>query len=238
MRSQYIAALAIVVLGRPAPVGRAVPPVTAGTVSGRVTFTGTPPRMKPVDMSKEPTCAAQHATPASTENVVTGLRNALQYVVVYVSDGDQAAVTDTDAVRFDLHGCQYVPHVAAMQVNQPLEIRNDDGVLHNVQVSARVNRGWNRGQAPSTSIHATFAKAEVIAVKCQEHPWMHGYFVVINTSHYAVTGHDGAFSLQGLPPGTYTVTAWQEQLGTQSQVVTIRGGETKALNFVFRMTPN
>jgi uncharacterized protein (DUF2141 family) len=66
---------------------------------------------------------------------------------------------------------------------------------------------------------------------------MHGWQVVLTTSHHAVTGEDGAFSLSGLPPGKYTVTAWQEQFGTQSQDVTISGTETKAVNFVFKATP-
>ena len=58
-------------------------------------------------------------------------------------------------------------------------------------------------------------------MKCNVHPWMHGYFAVLNTSHYAMTGNDGTFSLKGLPPGKYTVTAWHERFGTQSQEVTV-----------------
>jgi carboxypeptidase family protein len=90
------------------------------------------------------------------------------------------------------------------------------------------------GQGPGAVLHTKFEKPEFIAVKCDEHPWMHGYFVVLTTSHYAVTGRDGGFSLRGLPPGKYTVTAWHEQFGTQSQDVTISGSRTKTINFVFR----
>ena len=66
---------------------------------------------------------------------------------------------------------------------------------------------------------------------------MHGYFVVLNTLHYAVTGQDGAFSLKGLPPGKYTLTAWHEQYGTQTQDVTVGSGETKGINFTFKALP-
>ena len=59
----------------------------AGTVSGKVTYTGTPARQKPIDMGKEPSCAKEHATPVTTETVVTGPNNALDNVVVYVSSG-------------------------------------------------------------------------------------------------------------------------------------------------------
>jgi len=61
--------------------------------------------------------------------------------------------------------------------------------------------------------------------------------VVLNTSHYAVSGEDGSYSIKGLPPGKYTLTAWQEQYSQQSQDVTISGSETKTANFTFKVLP-
>ena len=61
--------------------------------------------------------------------------------------------------------------------------------------------------------------------------------MVLNTSHYAVSGEDGSFDIKGLPPGKYTVTAWQEQYPSQSQEVTISGSEAKTMNFVFKVLP-
>jgi hypothetical protein len=60
---------------------------------------------------------------------------------------------------------------------------------------------------------------------------------VLNTSHYAVSGADGSFDIRALPAGKYTVTAWQEQYPPQSQEVTIGEGETKTVNFVFKVSP-
>ncbi|HTR22007.1 MAG TPA: carboxypeptidase regulatory-like domain-containing protein [Gemmatimonadales bacterium] len=213
-------------------------PPAAGTVSGTVTYTGTPPKMKPIDMAKEPSCAKQHATPVMTENVVTGPNNALGWVVVYVSAGDQGSAAATTAVRYDQKGCQYVPHVAVMQTNQPLEIYNDDQTSHNIHPLAKDNAEWNKSQPPGAPpIHATYDKPEFIPVKCNVHPWMHGYFIVLSTSHYAVTGEDGAFTLKGLPPGKYTLTAWHERFGTQTQEVTVGDGATPPVKFVFKALP-
>ena len=208
-----------------------------GTVAGKVTFTGTPPKMKPIDMAKEPSCAKAHPVPVMNESVVSGAGNSLENVVVYISAGAPASAAPAAAAVFDQKNCQYLPHVLALQAGQKLEIRNDDQTSHNIHPLAKVNPEWNKSQPPgSPPIEATYTKPEFIPVKCNVHPWMHGYFAVLNTSHSGVTGNDGSYSLSGLPPGKYTVTAWHERFGTQSQEVTITGAETAKLDFVLKAT--
>jgi hypothetical protein len=211
--------------------------VAPGSVEGTITYTGTPPKMKPIDMAKEPSCAKQHATPIMTESVVTGPGNTLEYAVVYVSAGDPGSPA-SQPVRYDQKGCEYIPHVATMEVNQPLEIYNNDQTSHNIHPMARVNSEWNKSQPPgSPPIKTTYDKAEFIPVKCNVHPWMHGYFAVLGTSHYSVSDDHGEFHLKGLPPGKYTLTAWQEKFGTQTQDVTVTSGGTAKVNFTFKATP-
>src|ERR1700720_1658356 len=97
-----------------------------GTVSGKVTYEGTPAKPKPIDMSKEPSCAKQHATPVMTETVATGPNNSLENVIIYISAGAPDENAPSQPAKFDQKGCQYIPHVLAFKVNQPLEIVNDD----------------------------------------------------------------------------------------------------------------
>jgi hypothetical protein len=211
---------------------------SGGTVSGKVTYEGTPAKQKTIDMSKEPSCAKQHATPIVTETVVTGPNNALDNVVVYVSAGAPDDAAPGQAVKFEQKGCQYIPHVLAFQVNQTLQISNDDQTSHNIHPLPKVNREWNKSQPPGTPpIEEKYDKPEFIPVKCNIHPWMHGNFAVLKNSHYAVTAEGGSFSLANLPPGKYTITAWHESYGDQSQEVTISGSETKPVNFVFKAKP-
>ncbi|MFY9530144.1 MAG: carboxypeptidase regulatory-like domain-containing protein [Candidatus Acidiferrales bacterium] len=238
MRTKYVSILALVVLAGFVIAVLGAPPAGSGAIEGKVTYTGTPPKMKPIDMAKEPTCAKEHNPPEMTQNVVTGPGNALQYVVVYISAGEQPSPTPSQAVRFDQKGCMYIPHVLPMQVGQELLIYTDDPFAHNIHPLPKVNPEWNKSQPPGAApIDTKWDKPEFIEVKCNIHPWMHGYFVVLRTSRYAVTDNNGGFSLKGLPAGKYTLTAWQEQYGTQSQEVTISGSETKAANFVYKVTP-
>ncbi|MFZ0737496.1 MAG: carboxypeptidase regulatory-like domain-containing protein [Candidatus Acidiferrales bacterium] len=236
---RYVLSLALVAMAGSAMVVLAGPPAGTGTINGKVTYTGTPPKMKPIDMSKEPTCAKEHNPPDLIQTVTTGPGDALEYAVVYISKGGTEETTPpSQSVRFDQKGCMYIPHVQVMEVDQPLIIYNNDPVAHNIHPMPKQNSEWNKSQPPGTPpIDAKWEKAEFIPVKCNIHPWMHGYFVVLKTSHYAVTGQDGSFSLSGLAPGEYTVTAWQEQYGFQSQEVTVGAGETKAANFTYKVTP-
>ena len=213
-----------------------------GTISGKVTFTGTPMKMKPIDMSKEPTCAKQHATPVVTEGVVSGANNTLDNVVVYVSAGGDDANAPAQAITFTQKGCQYIPHVVAMHTGQELDVLNDDQTSHNIHPLAKVNREWNKSQPPgSPAIKDKWDQPEFIEVKCNIHPWMHGWFAVLKTNHYAVTSGDGTYTLPNLPPGKYTITAWHEGSAgggeTKTQDVTITGNETKSVDFSFALKP-
>jgi plastocyanin len=237
MRMKFFASLALTVAMGSALMVFATPPAGSGSITGKVTYTGTPMKMKPIDMSKEPSCAKQHATPITTENVATGPGNTLQWVVVYISAGDEGTTTPSQGVRYDQKGCQYLPHILPMVAGQQLQIYNDDQTSHNIHPLAKVNQEWNKSQPPgSPPIDTKWDKPEFIAVKCNIHPWMHGYFAVLKTSHVSITGEDGTFEIKGLPAGKYTVTAWQEQYGTKTQDVTVGAGAATA-NFVFTATP-
>jgi hypothetical protein len=237
MRVKYIVALAFLVLMASSMLVATAGPAGSGTITGKVTFTGTPPKMKPIDMSKEPVCAKEHNPPIKTQDVEAGPGDTLKDAVVFISAGDQGSVPATNTERYDQKGCEYTPHVLAMQADQPLQVFNNDPVAHNIHPMPKQNAEWNKSQPPgSPPIDTKWDKPEFIPVKCNIHPWMHGYFVVLKTSHFGVSGDDGTYTIKGVPPGKYTLTAWQEHMGTQTQEVTVGAGETKA-NFTFKALP-
>lgn len=208
----------------------------SGTLIGIVSFTGAPPKRTPFDLAKEPACAKIYAKdPLTDETVVTGPGNGLANVVVYISEGEHDNIPVTAAAPvFDEKGCRYKKHVLAASVGQEIQITNSDPISHNIHPIAKVNREWSRMQPAGTPPFSySYEKEEVIPVKCNIHPWMQAYFVVLRTRHFAVTGEDGVFRLPDLLPGKYTVTAWHESLGTQSQEITITGGEVASVYFVF-----
>lgn len=209
-----------------------------GTVSGRVSFEGTPAKPRTIDMSQEPSCAKLYAKPVTAENVITGPENALENVVVYVSAGAPDEPPPAQPAVLVQKGCRYAPHILAFQVNQDFEIVNEDQTSHNIHPLPSNNREWNKSQPPGAPpIEDKYARPEFIPVKCNIHPWMKGTLAVMKNSHYAISTGDGEFKLPNLPPGTYTITAWHESYGEQNQEVTITGGESKSVNFVFKAKP-
>lgn len=210
----------------------------SGTITGKVTYTGTPAKPKRVDMAKQPECFKLNPEGLQTEDVVTGAGNALQNVLVYISGGDSAPAAPPAAAAFDQNNCHYTTHVLPLRVGQDVSISNSDPFNHNIHPLAKINREWNRIQLAGTPPFSySYENEEFIHVKCNIHAWMSAYFVVLKTSHASVTQNDGTFRLPDLPPGKYTVTAWHEIYGTQKQEVTLGGGEAQTVNFVFRATP-
>ena len=223
--------------GPPPAVANPVNPETAGSVTGRIVFEGAPPARTPIKMSSDPNCQPD-ATTAMTEAVIVGDGGGLQNVFVHVKDGLGTLVfpVPPEPVVLDQKGCHYLPHVFGVQVGQPVEIRNSDDTLHNVHAMARANREFNTGQPIKgmKTTHIFTAKEVLLPFKCDVHNWMNSYAGVVDHPFHSVSTADGAFSLAGLPPGTYTIEAVHEKLGAQSQTVTIGEKETKELAFTFK----
>jgi plastocyanin len=213
---------------------------STATLRGVVKFEGRAPKAKPINMAADPSCAKQHPTPVLSQEVVTDAKGGLQNVIVFVADGlsQQTFEPPSQPVVLDQKGCMYQPHVLAMQANQRMEVVNDDPTSHNIHPVPANNREWNKSEPPGSKAEETFLREEIaIPVKCNIHPWMRGYVAVFKHPYFAVTGKDGSFELSSLPPGTYTIKAWHEKLGTSTQKITVGANETKAIDFVLKSQP-
>jgi plastocyanin len=219
----------------PPPDAKRVDPATAGSVSGRVSFEGAVPASSPVNLDSDPNCVRAHPNGMTSDSLVVN-NGGLENVFVYVKDGLGSYYFDTptDPVRLDQKGCRYTPHVLGLRVGQPLEVSNSDQTLHNVHGEG-AGRQFNYSQPlPNMKNTTTFSTPEVmVRFKCNVHGWMEAYVGVLPHPYFAVTGNGGSFELKNLPPGTYSVEAWHEKLGTQTQSVTVAPKETRALDFRF-----
>lgn len=211
----------------------------ASTITGTIVFDGKPPALRPIDMTAEAVCAKKHGgKPAPNEMLVLGNGNTMGNIMVWVSKGLPAGKTwpaPKTPVTLDQDGCTYKPHVMGIMVGQAYRILNSDGILHNIHTLPKINPAFNRGQPPTVKEMSTsFPKPEnVFNIKCDVHPWMSAYVAVFTHPFFSVTGTDGKFTISGLDPGTYEITAWHEKLGMQTASVTVGASDTKTQNFKF-----
>jgi uncharacterized protein (DUF2141 family) len=62
---------------------------------------------------------------------------------------------------------------------------------------------------------------------------MHGWHIVVQ-GPYAVTEDSGNYTINNVPAGNYTVSAWQEEYGTQTAKVTVAAGKPGTADFTFK----
>lgn len=211
---------------------------TTGALSGMVRFEGAVPEQAIAQLSGWSECASQHpeGNPKAGDILVT--EGKLQNVMVYIKDGlgDRVFAVPTTAVVLDQQGCLFTPRVLGVQTDQPFNMLNSDPLAHNVHGLPKNSSAWNyslglKGASRTTSVR----KAEtMIEIKCDVHPWMRAYLGVFDHPYFALSAADGRFTLKDLPPGDYTIEAWHERFGVQSQKVTLGAKETKAIEFTFK----
>jgi Carboxypeptidase regulatory-like domain len=220
-----------------APVYFKVDPASSGSVSGKVTFHGKAPAHKKVDMSEDPQCNALHKTRVLDDSIDAARDGSLANVFVYVKQGLEGKkfAPPAQPAIIDQKGCWFIPRVLGIETGQTLDVTNSDPVTHNIHPRAHINREWNQSQGPGTEpLARRFMTPEVmIRVKCNIHSWMHAWIGVVDNPYFAVTAADGKFDLSNLPPGTYTIEAWQEELGTQQQQVTVTPQGKNEIAFTF-----
>ncbi|MGA7511702.1 MAG: carboxypeptidase regulatory-like domain-containing protein [Candidatus Sulfotelmatobacter sp.] len=209
-----------------------------GKITGTVKLSGTAPHMRGIDMSKDPYCVKANAgSPAHLQTVEVGSGDGLENVVLYISDWSGPATVTTAIPVFDQKNCMYTPHVLAMDVNETFKVITSDQTTHNIHPLPNPMTGnipWNQSQPPGAApIEKSWKAAEMIPVQCNIHPWMHGWFVVVK-GPYATTDDKGAYTINNVPPGSYTVTAWQEDYGTQTAKVTVAAGGSGTADFTFK----
>jgi plastocyanin len=203
------------------------PPARAGDVKGSITFAGKAPELKPLQVTRDQAVCGKDV-PDETVEVASGK---LANVVVVVKGAPTQP--GTTQVVIDQHHCQYRPHVQAAAVGSDLQILNSDPVLHNIHGYLGQVTAFNMAMPlKDQKVTKKLAKVGVVRVKCDVHAWMAAWVVVVD-GPAAVSGADGSFEIKGVPPGTYTVTAWHEKLGERTVQITVPASGVAPADFSF-----
>jgi len=217
-----------------------------GKITGKVHFQGKEWKPRKLDITTtDHFCTDGHGAEGLwSESFLMAKDGGLANVVVYIKEGASGGKYETpeDPVVLDQRKCQYIPHVAVLQVGQPLVIKSDDKTLHNIHMvgpavpfpGGELNQSMSH---PSELAPFAFKRPEVgQRVYCDVHSWMEAWIVILPHPFHATTGEDGTFTIENVPPGKYLLAAWQEKFGEKGELtseVTVPAGGTATADFVF-----
>ena len=218
-----------------APAEKAAEPAGFGTVSGSVAFAGKAPEMAELPRKSDPVCAAK---PMKSNEVVVNANATLKDVMVRIQPGTVKGKfsAPADLVQVKQQDCMYVPRVQGAVAGQIVQVENEDKTMHNVHTYRGQETILNQGQpagSPAIKKDNIASEAAVLKFKCDVHPWMQGFLVVTDHPFFQATGADGAFKLDKVPAGKYTVEAWHSRFGLKTAQVTVEPNKTAEAKFSY-----
>ncbi len=196
-----------------------------GTIKGRLVWGGaeapTPKVLeKKGSASKDPSVCGKTADVISQQLVVDpktlGVQNGFAYLLKPKGTPASAVaeiVAKNPTVEIDQKNCEYLPHVVAVAVGQSVVFKSSDAVNHNVHYNSFSN-SFNQILPPNGAFTKKLAtEKRIVKVTCDLHGWMDGFVGIFDHPYFTVTGPDGSFQINNVPPGTQKLILWQEKVG-------------------------
>jgi hypothetical protein len=196
-----------------------------GTIQGKVVFPGSPPPKRKVIPTKDREACG--SSPRDVDQILLGPEKVVQEAVIYLQKVDKGKAWEKAGKAPEINNvkCDFQPHLQVMPLGD-VDIVNSDPVLHNThgfldKLTVFNVALPNQGQR----IKKPLRKSGVVRVECDAHGWMLGWIFVAENPYYAVTGKDGSFTIKDVPPGSYTLVAWQEFTGPVEMTVNVKAKE-------------
>ncbi len=203
-----------------------VPSGGSGSITGLISVSGDWPKPSKLDINKDVEVCGK--TAKFQEAFQVGDGGELGNAVVYLKGVANAAPVPKPAENplIDQLDCRYEPHVSLIPAGATIDIRNSDGILHNLHTYSTANPSFNAAQPKFKKIiKKQLDEPEFVRLTCDVHGWMEAWIVVHDHPYYALTDGSGRFDIEGVPAGEYEIVVWHERLGEKSGRVTVKAGE-------------
>lgn len=192
-----------------------------GHVSGQFVLEGEIPNLAPPKITKDANvCATNPPLPDNTLIVdpkTKGIANIVVYVDKVAAIHPKLKRPKADTVDFDQKDCRFKPHVLTVRAGQTVMVKSDDPIQHNTHTYPFRNEGKNiligKNDRKGKPIECPLPEAFPIPVKCDLHPHMTAYWVILDHPYMAVTDKEGKFKIENLPAANYNFTVWHEKSG-------------------------
>lgn len=158
------------------------------------------------------------------------------HAVVYLETAPGGAFEEREhaRVRMDQRNETFVPHVLAITVGTTVDFPNNDRTYHNVFSLSKIRRFDLGRYAAGRSKSVRFDRPGIVRVFCDIHSHMNAYIVVFSHRFYSTTDAEGRYRIDRVPPGTYTIIAWNEGEVRDSKPIAVPENAVVELDFAGR----
>lgn len=211
----------------------------SGSLSGQFVLEGDIPAADEIENVKEPVCSKQVPT---DELVINKENKGIANVFVFIpavkkpTVPPELAKSKDKEVVLDQKNCQFLPHAQVMRTDQVLLVKSMDNCNHNTRPNPIKNNPENftvpANERKGLPWKVKVAETNPTQVKCDIHPWMSAYVLVLDHPYAAVSDKDGKFTIENLPAGDLEFRYWHERVGYVIQVEKVVDGMKKIENTV------
>jgi hypothetical protein len=192
-----------------------IPFRNGGSIEGVVEFTGAKVPDDPILPLSSETKYCGQSLPARKYLIKN---RKIENVVIHMVGIKAGKAIPADPVTVTIPKCEFVPHVAVGFKGNKIIMKTDDPVFHTFDIHASIGGKelYHVGlPEKGSAVTKTLSREGVLNLSCYAHPWQHAYVSVFDQPYAAVTDDEGRFIINDIPPGTYSVEAWHEELGTK-----------------------
>lgn len=222
-------------------------PVTEGaTIHGNVLFKGATPQPRSFGLIVYPDMdVCQRISDGKGHRMLRDFtiskEGGLKDVVVVVEDVRQGKPFRFMGPDITMRNCEFSPFMSVVRDRDVMTFQNKDRVIHDIQTYAiednkRGDKIFDRAALPDTTFTQEIKVPKgqrIVWTQCGKHSFMQTWSYTVDNPYYAITGDDGSFSIQDLPPGRYRVTAWHPFMKLREQTIDVAPNSSAVVNFEF-----
>ena len=188
-----------------------------------------------------------------------GEHEELPGAVVFLEDVKKGKIGTDSTTIIQTKNCVFLPYVSATQVGQTIYFQNWDPIQHKLEVFLASlagaqpllrqnlqphseNRKSDFLSADTTGLHRSGPQVQyqinrqgILVLRCRLHDYMEGWSLVLSHPYFSITGKNGEFSLEDVPPGDYNLIVWHP-LGKQEVTIEIGASQTQDMNILITPT--